>query len=156
MIALSWQHTHEPAFSVGKLLILHVKSMHGKNKYGFAACMYFQLFFNVRTKFCGYGLLLYVKSMHGKYRYGVAACMYFQLCNVLTKFCGYGRFPFVSCSTFLIVTHNSKQEKHPFFKRSPYISRGHSNKKVRFSKRSISNTFIKSGNILIALLYKQK
>jgi hypothetical protein len=79
-----------------------------------------------------------------------------NIVNVLTKHGVYELPVFVSSSSFLIVTHNSKQEKHPFFKRSPYISTGHSNKKLRFSKRSISNKFIKSGNISKALLYKQK
>jgi hypothetical protein len=42
-IMLPWQHLPqcEPVFSVGQLLILHVKSMFGKYRLGVAAYIYF-------------------------------------------------------------------------------------------------------------------
>ena len=67
---------------------------------------------------------------------------------VLTKSGVYELLFFVSGSSFLIVTHNSKQEKIPVFKRSLNISTGHSNKNVRFNNRSISKTCFRADSNL--------
>lgn len=76
--------------------------------------------------------------------------------HILTNSFVYELVTFVSGSSFLIVTHTSKQEKRPVFKRSPCISTGHSNKYVRFNSRSILNNSFNSGSISVAFLCETK
>ena len=75
--------------------------------------------------------------------------------QVLTNVSVYELLVVVSGSSFLIVTHNSRQEKNPDFKRSPKISTGQSNKNVRFNSGSILNISFRPRSIAKASLQKK-